>query len=37
MMVGPGALVILTPLLFGLLLGPVVIAGILPGALVSGV
>lgn len=37
MMVGPGALVILTPLLFGCLLGPVVIAGILPGALVSGV
>lgn len=37
MMIGPGALVILTPLFFGLLLGPKVIAGILPGALVSGV
>jgi len=36
-MIGPGALVILTPLIFGFLLGPVVICGILPGALVSGV
>lgn len=36
-MIGPGALVILTPLIFGLLFGPVVICGILPGALVSGV
>lgn len=37
MMVGPGALVIVTPIVCGFLFGPQIIAGILPGALVSGV
>jgi len=36
-MIGPGALVIGTPLLIGLLFGPRAVAGLLPGALVSGV
>jgi inorganic pyrophosphatase len=36
-MIGPGALVIVTPLVFGLLFGPNAVAGLLPGALVSGV
>jgi len=36
-MIGPGALVIVTPLLFGVLFGPNAVAGLLPGALVSGV
>jgi len=37
MMIGPGALVIITPLVLGFLFGPKMIAGVLPGALVSGV
>ena len=37
MMVAPGLLVILTPLIIGFLFGPRAVAGILPGALVSGV
>jgi inorganic pyrophosphatase len=36
-MIGPGALVICTPLLIGLFFGPRAVAGLLPGALVSGV
>jgi len=36
-MVLPGALVILTPLITGFIFGPKAIAGLLPGALVSGV
>jgi len=36
-MIIPGALVIGTPLLAGIFLGPLCVAGILPGALVSGV
>jgi len=36
-MVGPGALVIITPLVVGFLFGPRAVAGLLPGALVSGV
>jgi inorganic pyrophosphatase len=36
-MVAPGMLVILTPILIGLFFGPQAIAGLLPGALVSGV
>jgi len=37
MMIGPGALVIVTPILCGFFFGPTLIAGLLPGALVSGV
>jgi len=37
MMIPPGALVIITPILLGFLFGPKLVAGILPGALVSGV
>ncbi len=37
MMVAPGLLVVLTPLIIGFLFGPRAVAGILPGALVSGV
>lgn len=37
MMIPPGALVILTPIILGFLFGPKFIAGLLPGALVSGV
>jgi len=36
-MVGPGALVIFTPIFIGLFFGPKAVAGLLPGALVSGV
>lgn len=37
MMMAPGALVILTPIVLGFFFGPKVVAGLLPGALVSGV
>lgn len=33
----PGALVIITPIVFGIFLGPEALAGLLPGSLVSGV
>jgi inorganic pyrophosphatase len=36
-MIGPGVMVIGTPLIFGLLFGPKAIVGLLPGALVSSV
>lgn len=36
-MIAPGLLVILTPIVFGILFHPVVVAGLLPGALLSGV
>jgi len=36
-MIGPGIMVIFTPLIFGFLLGPKAIAGLLPGCLVSSV
>jgi len=36
-MIAPGCLVIFTPLVVGFLLGPKAVAGLLPGALVSGV
>jgi inorganic pyrophosphatase len=36
-MVAPGALVIVTPLFVGFLWGPKAVAGLLPGALISGV
>ena len=36
-MVNPGLLVILTPFFIGIIFGPKAIAGLLPGALVSGV
>jgi len=36
-MIAPGALVIVTPLVFGMLFGPKGLAGMLPGSLVSGV
>ncbi|KAL4478399.1 hypothetical protein ABPG74_006634 [Tetrahymena malaccensis] len=36
-MIAPGALVILSPILTGIFFGPVAVAGLLPGALVSGV
>lgn len=36
-MVAPGALVLLTPFVVGVLIGPQAVAGLLPGALVSGV
>jgi len=36
-MIAPGALVIVTPLFLGLFFGPKIIAGLLPGILVSGV
>lgn len=36
-MINPGILVIGTPLFIGFIFGPKAIAGILPGALVSGV
>ena len=36
-MILPGLLVIITPIFFGILFHPVVVAGILPGALISGV
>jgi len=36
-MVAPGALVIFTPIIIGFFFGPKAVAGLLPGALVSGV
>lgn len=36
-MIAPGLLVILTPLLIGFIFGPKMLAGFLPGAIVSGV
>jgi Na+/H+-translocating membrane pyrophosphatase len=36
-MIAPGCLVILTPLLLGFAFGPKILAGFLPGAIVSGV
>ena len=36
-MILPGLLVILTPIFFGILFHPVMVAGLLPGALISGV
>jgi len=36
-MIGPGAMVILTPIVVGVFFGPKAVAGLLPGALVSGV
>jgi len=36
-MIAPGMLVILTPLVVGFFFGPKAVAGLLPGALVSGV
>jgi len=36
-MIAPGALVILGPLVHGFLFGPKAVAGLIPGALVSGV
>ena len=36
-MILPGLLVILTPLVLGIFIHPVLVAGLLPGALVSGV
>jgi len=36
-MIAPGALVLFTPLFVGFLFGPKAVAGLLPGALVSGV
>lgn len=36
-MIAPGLLVLVTPFFVGFLFGPTAIAGLLPGALVSGV
>jgi Na+/H+-translocating membrane pyrophosphatase len=36
-MVAPGLLVIVTPFVIGIIFGPKAVAGLLPGALVSGV
>lgn len=36
-MVAPGALVIFTPIVLGILFGPKMISGLLPGSLISGV
>jgi len=36
-MVGPGAMVIFTPIIIGFCFGPKAVAGLLPGALISGV
>jgi len=36
-MIGPGILVLGTPFVVGLFIGPLAVAGLLPGALVSGV
>jgi len=36
-MIGPGMLVILTPILVGVIFGPKAIGGLIPGAIVSGV
>lgn len=36
-MIAPGALVLLTPFVIGVFVGPLCIAGLLPGAIISGV
>jgi len=36
-MIAPGALVLGTPFVFGVLIGPLAVAGLLPGAIISGV
>lgn len=36
-MIAPAALVLVTPFVFGVLFGPLAVAGLLPGAIVSGV
>jgi inorganic pyrophosphatase len=36
-MIKPGLLVLITPFVIGIVFGPKAIAGLLPGALVSGV
>lgn len=36
-MIGPGALVLLSPLIVGLLFGPRAVSGLLAGSIVSGV
>lgn len=36
-MIAPGLLVMLTPLFFGIFFHPILVAGLLPGAVVSGV
>ena len=36
-MILPGVLVLLTPLFFGLIFHPILVAGLLPGAFISGV
>ena len=36
-MILPGILVILTPIFFGVFFHPILVAGLLPGALLSGV
>jgi hypothetical protein len=36
-MIPPGLLVMLTPLFFGILFHPIMLVGILPGALLSGI
>jgi len=36
-MIKPGMLVILTPILTGVIFGPKFVAGLIPGAIVSGV
>jgi len=36
-MIGPGLLVVLTPILIGVIFGPKAIGGLIPGAIVSGV
>jgi len=36
-MVLPGILVVVTPIFFGVLFHPILVAGLLPGALLSGV
>ena len=36
-MIGPGVLVIFTPIVLGICVHPILVAGIIPGALVSGI
>jgi len=36
-MIAPGALVILSPIVCGFFFGPKAVAGLIPGALISGV
>ena len=36
-MIAPGLLVIMTPLVFGILVHPIIVAGIIPGVIVSGI